>query len=659
MPKTMHMENAESHSKKWFTKISLKIPKKLKNGKNASNLTNALNNAKKNNTLERQLKQSDNKQITFESKGETNSVSSNTLITQTSQLTISSKNESTINSESTPVIRISTISTESNEDDANAISRNMDINSNTVCSIKRSNGLIPYGHGHCRSISDYAGIPFQRPRSYSDTPVPRPIQSTTSYYDDDYMNDTKPFDVPKGERKSQLGMVKENYYHEKDIDLCDKTPVLTTNNTPIDTSNFPTPSNTITPKDNAQQSTSAGNTPVLKHQEVAPSRAPSRKFNNVVELMQCKPCDNMTAKEFALAVGISIRDSDSEDEDYDSDRNSISTLSSTLSQLTANGKVPTADEIYNAVSFNSLNRQKRKHSAPILNLDMFHPPAPGECMKSASSCHSFKSELNNHCPRAMGDLSHKSSNPKFEKRLPLKISTLKSTESNLTCVASKYSSASSIQSSHSGNTTTFIPDLPDNDCDSYCSCGSSYLQQPMNSSPDINKNNISTTFYSLPRITLHSPINPSKPTNHRDKGIGGRHHNRISSAISINSQSSNKKIPSSPATPSPTLQNASLSKMNDIEAHNMYINSKTIATSSRPINTPSPINSNKYPTSSSWSNGLNEIENLRFTPKNAVKKQVNSENKVEIYTKGRFTITHETYSHKRKASTHKFQVEKN
>jgi len=702
MPKP-HVENSsgvttDSHSKKWFTKISLKIPKKLKNQKNASTLTNALNNAKKNNALDSptKLSQCDNSisnQTIYENLGETNSISSNTLIAQPTQLTIESKNENTLNSNNTPVICISTISNDStvDNDTNNTLTKNIDINSNTVCSIRRSNGLGPSSRGHRRTSSDYINTPAQRPRSYSDTPVP--VHPSVLYYDDDY--DTKSYEIPENLRQQN----KESYYHEKDLDLYDKTPVITTHNTPIDTSNFPTPSNTVKVR-SRRQNESAGNTPVLRHHEVVPSHTPENKYNDFVDTMQNKSCDKMTAKEFAMAVGLRIcaENSDSEDDDCEDDKNSICTLSSTLSQLTANGKVPTANEIYNALSVKSLGRQKRKQSAPILNLDMFNPPTPGECLKSASSCHSFKTDLNSPCPRAMGDLSHKSSNPKLEKRLPPCISTSKSNESNLTCVASKYSSTSSIHSSHSGNTTSYI-DLPDNDCDSYCSC-TSYLQQSMNGSPELNKNNISTTFYSLPRVTFHSainssPITASKSTNsiptssnfyvpnynsYRDMGCSGRRHSRVSSSISINSQSSSvKKAPSSPisVTPSPTLPssnssylnisspnananiNTNANKTSAIDAQNMYINSKTIATSTttRAINTPSPTN---YPTSSSWSNGLNDIENLRLTAKNpVVPKQAKNENKVEVYTKGRFTITHETFSHSRKASTHKFQVEKN
>jgi hypothetical protein len=690
MPKPSHTENSsgtttDSHTKKWFTKISLKIPKKLKNQKNASSLTNALNNAKKNNNVESPTKLSQcdtctSNQTIYDS-GETNSISGNTLITQTSQLTIDSmKNENTLNSNNTPIICISDISK-----DTNTPSRNIDINNNTTsCSINRSYGLRPSGQGHRRSTSDYINTPINRPRSYSDTPAP--VRPFNMYYDDEYLNDTKSYEIPR------------NIRLQKDLEYCDKTPVITSQNTPVDTSNFPTPSNTITAKVNSHINTSAGNTPVLRHREVVPSHTPENKFSDFVEAMQNKTCDNMTAKEFAMAVGISIRDEDSDSEgEYDSeDKNSICTLSSTLSQLTANGKVPTANEIYNALSIKSLGRQKRKQSAPILNLGMFNPPTPGECMKSASSCHSFKNELNSPL-RAMGDLSHKSSNPKLDKRLPPCISTSKSNESNLTCVASKYSSTSSIHSSHSNNTATYNPEI-DNDYDSYCS-STSYLQQSMNGSPELNKNNISTTFYSLPRVSFHSnvnnsPIAASKSTNsipnsnfyvpncnsYRDMGVGcgGRRHSRVSSSISINSQSSSVKKSPSPISisPSPTLPNSNsylnisspnanvnsyANKTSAIDAQNMYINSKTIATSTttRAINTPSPTNSNVYPTSSSWSNGLNDIDNLRFTSKATIFPKHKTENKVEVYTKGRFTITHETYNHNRTASSHKFEIEKN
>ncbi|ORX50684.1 hypothetical protein BCR36DRAFT_404306 [Piromyces finnis] len=728
MPKSTQKENSsgitttDSHSKKWFSKIALKIPKKLKNGKNTSSLTSALNHAKRNNSFEgltklsqQQCDNSMSNQTIYETSEEINSTSTKTLIAKTSQLTIHSvKKNNSLNSDissnplspPTPLIRISSIPIESKNElkDTNTQTKTVDTNNNTYL----NNLTSTTGHCHChrRSSSDYINTPVQRPRSYSDTPVPVPVHpSTTLYYDDDngLTTDTaKSYEIPKNLRQLQLDMVKENYLYDKDLEILNKTPVTTTRHTPIDTSNFTTPSNTITEKMTSNQSTSVVNTPVLKHHENATPSTPDRRLNSIIEAMQNKTCDNMTAKEFALAVGINIcsDDSDSEDEDDNEDKNSICTLSSTLSQLTANGKIPTPNEIYNALSIKSLGRQKRKHSAPILNLDMFNPPAPGECAKSASSCQSFKNEINKCCQRPIRDLSRKTSNPKIERKLPSCISTLKSTESNLTCVANKNTSESSIYSSYSGNTTSFVSDLADCDFDSYCS-STSYLQQSMNGSPDINKNNISTTFYSLPRVAFHStvnnsPIAASKSTNsiqtsnfyttnynhYRDMGVNNnsRCHSRISSSISISSQSSSiKKGPSSPisVTPSPVLfpmakssinvanTNINVNKSNVNDTQNMYINSNTIAASiSKPIHSSFPNKSNVYPTSSSssssWSNEMNDTEKLCLTQKTTVApKMIKTENKVEVYTKGRFTITHETYNHSRSASSHKFQVEKN
>lgn len=725
--------NTDTHSsKKWFSKISLKIPKKLKNGKSTSTLSNALHNAKKNNnhTLENTLPLSKcnpdssiSVQTVYESSNENTSLSGGTFLVkdgmsvQSSQLTINStKNESTIGSsdsnlnlnQGTPIICISPIPSDHSDQQKDTQTQTqtqtriidvnshdeIELNSNTVSSMQRTS-------------SGYINTPVLRPRSYSDTPVP--ARPSMLYADDDFITDNKFYESSVNgngsNRSTHLApdmILRDNYYLDsKEVDLYDiKTPVNTSRNTPVDTSNISTPSNTIIGK-NSIHNTSVNTTPVLKHREYrsASPTTPDRKIMDLVEAMQQKSCDNMTAKEFALAVGINYRceESDSSDEDEDiDDKNSICTLSSTLSQLTANGKIPTANEIYNALSVNkSLGRQRRKHSAPILNLDMFIPPTPGECVKSASSCSLGEYCSNKTCTstRTMGDLSHKVSNSKLEKKLPPCISTTnKSTESSSTCINSKYSSSSSIHSSHSGNTTTYMSDLQENDFDS-CYSSSLCHQPSLNGcSPDFNgKNNISTTFYSLPRVNFHSSVSTSsicasKSTNsipkssyivsnynnsYRDMGMGCnvRRHSRVASSISINSQSSSvKKAPSSPRsiTPSPVLQQHSPSKMNASDSHNMYINSKTIATSNATAiaNASSPSTTN-YPTSSSWSNGLSDIENLRFAamPSKSTKiiesSKASENNKVKVYTKGRFTITHETYNHNRSTPSHKFEVEKN
>jgi len=444
----------------------------------------------------------------------------------------------------------------------------------------------------------------------------------------------------------------------------------------------------------------------------------------------------MTAKEFALAVGIDINaNSDSsDDEDEREDKNSICTLSSTLSQLTANGKIPTANEIYNALSIKS---RKRKQSAPILNLEMFIPPSPKECNKTSSCNQSIKSDISGKsCQKVVnGDLNHDIPNLKLEKRLPP--TTSKSNGSGSTYVATniKGSSASSIHSSLSGTTTTCMSDLPDNDCDSYCS-SSSYLQQSMmnngtysfetSGNNNSNGNNITTTFYSLPRVKFHSscsnntsPITASKSINsvpssniyvnnyngYRDMGgivYNSRRHSRVASSISINSQTSSvKKV--SPPSPSYQFNNSSsnsttsshniinsniniktnakshsnainslnASKINNnytnSDHHNLYINSRNIAISNNSSTIEegklSPIDNYPYPLPTSWSNGLTEVNNFRLAS-NITKQNKsvgvisNSKENIEVYTKGRFTITHEHYNHNRTASTHKFQIEK-
>jgi hypothetical protein len=96
-------------------------------------------------------------------------------------------------------------------------------------------------------------------------------------------------------------------------------------------------------------------------------------------------------------------------------------------------------------------------------------------------------------------------------------------------------------------------------------------------------------------------------------------------------------------------------------------------------------NTNNYTTPSSWSNGLSDLDNLRLAYKppttnppitninttttttpssNAITSSTKSieliptkEKKVEVYTKGRFTITHETFL-QHSTSNHKFHIEK-
>jgi len=742
-----NISDSHNSSKKWFTKISL-LPKKLKNGKSSSTLSNALQNAKKNSTLEGPLKlsQCDNNisvQTMYEPSGENNTVHTNeSLLTQVSQLTLNStKNENTLNADSQsndPAIYISPVDgcTPLNDSNTNVNDNETTYNNNINTpskniNIRRKNAsrLKPAGYGHRRSTSDYVNVPSHRIRSYSDAPVP--MQPFTAF-DEDYNSDTRSYEIARNLRHHQpLNVEKDSDFYEV------RTPVVTTHHTPKDTSSLTTPSNTIIEKMSLRQqyphnkSTSETTTPVLKPFECHTSsgnggnNGDHLKLSKIIEAMQSKDCGNMTAKEFALAVGITIYsdDSDVSGDEYDQeDKNSVCTISSTLSQLTANGKIPTPDEIYTALSNKSINRQKRKHSAPILNLEMFNPPTPGETQQKASSCcQTFKNEhsVNGQKPRIAGGLPHKVSNPTLERRLPPCISTTnKSNESNLTYVTSKYSSSSSVLSSQSGNTTSYM-DLPENDYDSYCS-SSSYLQQSMNGvlnscSPDIiNKNNISTTFYSLPRVTFNSTnvnkntsITASKSTNsipnnsaflssnyncYRDLGKAtSRCHSRLASSLSNNNSPSSSVKKSSPISQnlSPTLPppdfsvrsaassiassisstNAEVNAndMNVSDAHNMYINAKTIAIDRT---TPSPTPCNIYPTSSSWSNSTNDLDHLRFTSMpssssikpgqtNVLKSKKSLENKVEVYTKGRFTITHETYNHRRTPSAHKFEVEKN
>ena len=909
MPKPSHSDNTSSglsidthSSKKWFSKISLKIPKKLKNGKSTSTLSNALQNAKKNShSLKRNLEvalpktnldNSISAQTVYESSNENASISSggsfllkDGLSVQSSQLTINtSKNESTVHSAhsnlSTPIIFISptehefqdhshhpntdTILLKDTQTQIQAQAKDQDQTQNKNLNIigrnGKSNGNHYYqyheynideeverslspkhvyqrGQGHRRTNSDYINTPVHRPRSYSDAPVL--VRPTILYTDSDDEEeevddiDNKLLETPSRKFISTTAKVKaranpnisintnfKNYYNKDMDDYNDKTPVNTFHNTHNNDSNLTTPSNTITGH-RSIHNTSNANTPVLNRFEVkplttatttstptptpslsltssrshshspSPSPSPSppipvRKFEKEKCVCEEEPfvqktCDKMTAKEFALAVGLKVRceDSDSSDSDEeDDDKNSICTLSSTLSQLTANGKIPTANEIYNALSVKSANRQRRKHSIPILSPGMFIPPTPGECGKVMSSSSSSIPNSNStststststsnstttsaatiinscssrslkndyccttigtntttnattcksSCHRMFGDLSHKTSNQKLERKLPPYISTTnKSNESYSTYVGSKYSSSNSIHSSHSGNTTNYLSDLPENDFDTCSSSSSNGHQLSLNgSSPDINgKNNISTYFYSLPRVTFHSSVNncslsASKSTNsipnsnfyvsnyntYRDMGMGynGRRHSRVSSSISINSQSPpsiKKGGPSSPISvsvaPSPSISNSpvnntkisssssssSSTKINTTDSRNMYINSKTIATSNVSSMTNSP-NTNNYTTPSSWSNGLSDLDNLRLAYKppttnppitninttttpssNAITSSTKSieliptkEKKVEVYTKGRFTITHETFL-QHSTSNHKFHIEK-
>jgi len=820
MPKTnigsgLNNETHSSSSKKWFTKISLKIPKKLKNGKSASTLTNALNASKKNNNNTLNIPSPLSKQCnpdtslsnqTICDSNENVSISSGSFLnnkdglsTQSSQLTINTtKNEATTNEDTnltTPIICISP----SDIEPLNTQFKNLNIHNLTSSSstfsgdINRSNATrspSPRMKTHFRFSSDQFNTPIQRPRSYSDTPVP--VHPSILYNEDDFVNENKSYEAPRNSNHVEIKLGKENYYHfannddnhtknmnTMDMDIYDmKTPILSTqsihtthsNNSlgPADLSNLTSPSNTISGKVGSnKQSTSVATTPVLKRQDnyynqdshsfiTKTTPTPDRKLIGLIESMQNQKCEDMTAKEFALAVGIDINstsDSSDDEDDEGEDKNSVCTLSSTLSQLTANGKVPTADEIYNALSIKSLGRQRRKHSAPILNLEMFIPPTPGECQKSGSCNQSIKSNVSGASgksfqQRVMEKLNHKVSNPKLEKRLPPFISTTnKSNESGSTYVANanantttittnlKSSYPSSIHSSHSGNTTTYMSDLPENDYDSYCSC-SSYLQQSMINNgaisfDNIGKNNITTTFYSLPRVKFHSscssnnnnssPIIPSKSTNsiptsnihisnynntYRDMGgmgmvCNGRRHSRVASSISGNSQSSKKVSPPSPSFPinhsnpmnttttinanaklnSNAITSINASKINNntttninTDHHNMYINSKTIAitnVSSTVTSTPSPTTPNIC--STSWSNGLSDIDNLRLAGMSANKTKpskpveilskshdnITSTSNIKVYTKGRFTITHEHYNHKRSSSTHKFQIEKN
>lgn len=744
MPKPNSENGLDTHSstsKKWFSKISLKkIPKKLKNGKTTSTLTNALNASKKNNNTldipEPLSKCNPDNSISNQTicdSSENNSLSSGSFLnikdglsTQSSQITINTtKNETMFDEDSnsqrsTPIICISP----SNAEPLNTQYRNMDINnitssSSNICMDINRRNHIKLRPVHRRTSSDeHFNTPVQRPRSYSDTPVPvHPSILYADVDDDEFINE-----IPRN-------LKKDNYYlkdMDMDMEMYDiKTPILTA-----------TPSNGKAGKTSGSlQTTSVATTPVLKHHNHNYSHShshedqdnfssytkttptPDRKLIGMIEAMQNKNCGNMTAKEFALAVGININDSEDEDEEEDEDNNSVNTISSTLSQLTANGKVPTPNEIYNALSVKNY-RQKRKHSASLLNLEMFIPPSPNECHnKMGSSNQSIKSEISGvsgtsgkSCSRAMGDLNHKISNSKLEKRLPP--TTNKSNGSGSTYVVNsnnnynyisnsnsttKFSSASSIHSSHSGNTTTYMSDLPENDYDSYCS-SNSYLQQSiMNSGgaypiyENIGKNNVSTTFYSLPRVKFHScnnsnnSISASKSTNsipasniyisnynaYRDMGGIGCHnrrhsHSRVASSISINSQTSSvKKV--SPPSPSINLNNANSklnsnainsinasklnNNLNNSDHHNMYINSKTIAISnaSSAVNCcPSPTTPNVC--STSWSNGLSDIDNLRLAastskPKDSCSQDDN--NSIKVYTKGRFTITHEHYNHNR------------
>jgi len=734
MPKFSYSDSStlnDTHSsKKWFSKISLKIPKKLKNGKNTSSLSNAIHNEKKNNNLENTEALSKcnpdsnvSVQTIYESSNENTSFSSGTFLSKdavsihSSQLTINTtKNESTVGSSclnldinETPILFISSTPSDKTNPEKDTQNKFNDVN------FVSETGLRP--DSIHRSKLNYINTPVLRPRSYSDTPVPN--RASLLYSDDEYISDNKSFESSRNVKTNQK-MMKDNYFMDKEYDLYDiKTPVNTIRNKQIDTSSLSTPSNTIIGK-HSIHNTSVNTTPVMKHRDFKLSSpvTPDKKLMDLIEMQQ-KSCGNMTAKEFALAVGINYRCSDSDSSDDEDNENSIETLSSTLSQLTANGKIPTANEIYNALSIKSLGRQRRKHSTPILNLDMFIPPTPEECNRSTCSYSSNDfSNTNNSSIRTKGSLSHKYSNSKLEKKLPPSISTTNiSNDSGSTCVNSKYSSSSS-NSSFSGN-TNYMSDLPENEIDSYY----------MNScSPELNgKNGVASPFYSLPRVTFHNSVNnssicASKSVNsvpssnyyisnynsYRDMGIGcnPRRHNRVASCVSINSQSSlNKKAPSSPrslnststrsVTPSPTLQsfltNANASKLDasksdvpkpDVPKHdahkldatkldftkidasdsrNMYINSKTISSNNinSVSNTSSPTNSS-HPISSSWSNGLSAVDYLPLSmiPKVTESSNGDSENQVKVYTKGRFTITHETYGHKRSTSTHKFQVEK-
>jgi hypothetical protein len=829
MPKSNHSDNSSSglstttdtrSSKKWFSKISLKIPKKLKNGKGASTLSNTIHNAKK--TLKSDSHSHHhhhhNKklEITSQSKDDlNNSISDQTIPTssnetsvtsvtssdllkndlsiQFSQLTVNSnKSETTVSSSNnlqsaTPIISITSEDVEDEENQNTDMTlkdtqtkkfNNLNADHcNFFNNINKVIGLRP-NCGHCRSNSDYINIPIQRPRSYSDTPVP--VNLSTLYSDEEYDRSLE-MQGRSRSNKVAFGMLKNNshYYNEKDFDLYDdiKTPVIPTRTTrhtsPIDDSHFSTPSNTIAGKLSLHNNTSDTNTPVLKHRDVkvtttnSPS-TPDHKLLDSFDSMTQKSCDTMTAKEFALAVGLNVRyedDSDSsEDEEDDMEnRSTVSNLSAALSQLTANGKIPTANEIYNALSVNSIShRQRRKYSAPILSLDMFIPPTQGECIKSASAAvhptgkpslllnetfnNPNSSNSSSLCQRKFGDLSHKSSHPILERKLPSHISTTnKSNESSSTFINTstsvgsgigagvgtginkRFSSSSSIHSSQSGNTTACVSDLPESDFDSCGSSSSGHQFTMMNgNSFDGNvKNNISTTFYSLPRMNVHShpsikAISASKSINsistsnlyasnhtssYRDKGVnmgmgmnmnmgmsmgmgmnchGPRHH--CGNSLSINTQSFSFKMgPSSPLSISTNCSslNEDYSPLNTIpstksnvsDTHNRYINSSnpissiekpstTTTTTTTTATTTIKKKTTNYPMSSSWSNGLSEIENLRLsvkTPTNEPKEvssSFNNINNVQVYTKGRFTITHETY-HRRSISTHKIEIEKN
>jgi len=685
MPKLNSLENAtstgtnsETHSKKWFTKISLKIPKKLKNGKSTSTLSNAINNAKKNSTIDSttQWENTMSNQTIYDPSGENTYLSNGTQFTQTSQLTLNNntKNENTINTDTSSIINIPVESKQQNEIIEEDTFQSIKLNLRNRQRRMTSSRLKPLDHR--RSSSDHVSSQNHRPRSYSD--VQTPLQSTSLYSfndddDDEYISESREF----GESRKNiphLKIVKENYYFENDLDLCDvKTPIVT-KNTPIDTSNVTSSSNTIMEKLSSTKNTNATSTPVLRPNRNVNSHD---KFSKFIEAMQNKSCDSMTAKEFAMAVGITIRsDDDCSDDEYDDDTNSICTLSSTLSQLTANGKVPTANEIYNALSIKSSYRQRRKQSAPILNLEMFNPPTPGECRRPSCSSQSLKNFSR----------SNEYSNQKLEKKgIPTYKSTVKSNESNLTCVAS----TSSIHSSHSGNTTSYISDLPDSDYDSVCS-NCSIVQHSINNTPDFSgNNNITTTFYSLPRNDLQAnvkkskPITASKSTNsipvnnyysfntHRGEvGIissNSRHHSRVATSIS-NSQSQSKSINSSPNLNTTNLLNISTTGANISDNHYMYKNSKSIPNNNSSVtsNNPSPTLGYKYPTSYSWSNGLNDTPKPRLssTPTTITftrtKRTIDrtKPKKVEVYTKGRFTITREVYNHNPSTSSHIFQVER-
>lgn len=542
------------------------------------------------------------------------------------------------------------------------------------------------------------------------------------------------------------------------------------------------------------------------------------KLLAAIESMQNQTCGNMTAREFALAVGINVDTDSSSSDESDDDRassyysNSIqnystnnsrnggrreddsTSLCSTLSQLTANGKIPTANEIYNALSIRSSGRQRRKHSAPALNLDMFIPPS--SCSSSVSNMstsytHSTATSTkttttpisstttstssstpinpnrySSHHPNSAtppsnqhrinpdqflnenqgeddenktncypttnsNSMNHKRSNNKLNGQN--KFGTLNSTSSNGTLYqnfqpvppSSILTHHDTYNSTSNESNVTYVSTTPSQYADSVNSSaasiqtysssevatmdeediyGSNYsTSYPLNSILDLGekaKNNLTTTFYSLPRVTFSD--DPTGKLNNNNNLGGGSHlppppsHHFINNGIGVyhgnypchmNSlglglaNSNNSHIPQHRRSPS-SISNSSYSSTqsnpnfyisnNNSTTTNAVAASKQRGCNDMAMRQPSPqpqfsssyLSVNKAQAQSSWTEkdmplavSIRHPSMPVLRPKKTTT-QYAHENQVKTYTKGRFTITHETF-HNRKLSCHKFEIEKN